>query len=127
MAWIERHDQFHDLLCQLSKRDRLCVEARRLRFALQPYLRLFTKLNKEPELKGHEHERILEEIRSRNGKRAEAVTRAHVMANAHSIAECLRVARAEAVPETPVKTSRKRAVETTTAKAAPHRPKKSAA
>jgi len=126
MAWIERHDQFHDQLCQLSKRDRLCAEARRLRFAMQPYLRLFTKLNKEPELKGHEHERILEEIRSRNGKRAEAVTRAHVMANAHSIAECLRVARAEAALETPAKSPRKRVVKTTAAKA-PTRPKKSAA
>ena len=128
MAWIERHDVFHDLLCQLSKRDRLCAEARRLRFAMQPYLRLFTKLNREPELKGHEHERILEEIRSGNGKRAETVTRAHVMANAHSIAECLRVARAEAAHEPPAaKTPRKRAVTPKAAKTTPARPKKSAA
>lgn len=126
-AWLERHDLFHDLVCQLSKRDRLCGEARRLRFAMQPYLRLFTKLNKEPELKGHEHERILEEIRSGNGKRAEAVTRAHVMANAHSIAECLRVARAEAAHETPAKPVRKRAVAATAAKAAPAARKKRSA
>ncbi len=122
VAWVERHDEFHDLLCQLSGRMRLCSEARRLRFAVRPYLRLYTRFNAEPELKGHEHERIIEEIRSRNGKRAEAVTRAHVMANAHSIAETLRTAMAEAAAVPAIKTVRK-----AVAKAAPAPRKKSAA
>ena len=109
VAWVERHDEFHDKLCLLSRRNRLCAEARRLRFAVRPYLRLYTRSHAEFELKGHEHERLIEEIRSRNGKRAEVVTRAHVMANAHSIAECLR--RALAAPASPpaVKRTRKKA------------------
>ncbi len=115
VAWVERHDQFHDQLCLLSRRARLCDEARRLRFAVRPYLRLYTRSHAEFELKGHEHERLIEEIRSGNGKRAEAVTRAHVMANAHSIAECLRVALAEALSAPVAKPTPERAVEKTAA------------
>lgn len=112
VAWVERHDEFHDQLCRLSRRARLCAEARRLRFAVRPYLRLYTRSHSEFELKGHEHERLIEEIRRGNGKRAETVTRAHVMANAHSIAECLRLARAEATNAPVVKPARKRVVKT---------------
>lgn len=110
VAWVERHDEFHDKFCLLSRRERLCAEARRLRFAVRPYLRLYTRSHSRFELKGHEHERLIEEIRSGNGKRAELVTRAHVMANAHSIADCLREARAEMASEAVAKPARKRAV-----------------
>jgi len=128
VAWVERHDEFHDKLCLLSRRNRLCAEARRLRFAVRPYLRLYTRSHTQFELKGHEHERLIEEIRSRNGKRAEMVTRAHVMANAHSIAECLRAARTEAAHEaSAAKPQRKSMVKPTKAKATPARQKKSAA
>lgn len=95
VAWVERHDEFHDLLCALSGRQRLCMEIRRLRLAVRPYLRLYLRTHAEPEIAGHEHERILDAIRSRNGKRAETVMRAHVMANAHGIAECIPTSRAD--------------------------------
>lgn len=99
-AWVERHDEFHDHVCELSGRERLCTEIRRLRLAVRPYLRLFLRANKEPEIAGHEHERILEAIRSGNGKRAETVMRSHVMANAHGIADCLRAALQEQASKT---------------------------
>jgi len=115
VTWVERHDEFHDQLCRLSRRARLCAEARRLRFALRPYLRLYTRFHAEFELKGHEHELLIKEIRSGSGKRAETETRAHVMANAHSIAECLRAARAEPTSAPVVKTSGKRVAKTSPA------------
>lgn len=109
VAWVERHDEFHDLLCALSGRQRLCMEIRRLRLAVRPYLRLYLRTHAEPEIAGHEHERILDAIRSRNSKRAETVIRAHVMANAHGIAECIRNARAEAPAEPVAPRMRKKA------------------
>lgn len=92
-AWVERHDEFHDLVCQLSRRGRLCTEITRLRLAVRPYLRLYLRTHTEPEISGHEHERILEVIRNGSGKAAETVMRAHVMANAKGIADCLRATR----------------------------------
>jgi DNA-binding GntR family transcriptional regulator len=95
IAWVERHDEFHDLVCKLSGRQQLCAEVRRLRLAVRPYLRLYLKFNSSPEIAGHEHERILEAVSSGDGARAEDTMRAHVMANAHAIAECLRASRDE--------------------------------
>jgi DNA-binding GntR family transcriptional regulator len=109
VAWVERHDEFHDELCRLSGRERLCTAIRRLRLAVRPYLRLYLRTHSEPEIAGHEHERILDAIRSRNGKRAETVMRVHVMANADGIAESLRAARAETAPAAEETAVRKRA------------------
>ena len=64
---------------------------------MQPYLRLYVRTHAEPEIVGHEHELILEAIRSGSGKRAETVMRAHVMANARGIADCLRTGRTDGV------------------------------
>lgn len=127
VSWVERHDQFHDQLCLLSRRQRLCAEARRLRLAVRPYLRLYTRSHAEFELKGHEHERLIEEIRSGNVKRAESVTRAHVMANAHSMAECLRIAREEAASAPAAKPASKPGSKRAAGKAPATRRKKSAA
>lgn len=89
VAWVEQHDRFHDLLCQLSAKPQLCAEIRRLRLSIRPYLRLYAKLHMNPEIRGYEHEHILEAMQSGDGERAERVIRDHVMANAESIASCL--------------------------------------
>lgn len=91
VAWVEHHDTFHDMLCQLSDRQYLCTEIQRLRLAIKPYLRHYAKGHTNPEIKGHEHEFILEALQSGDPKRAERVIRAHVMANAEAIANCLPV------------------------------------
>ena len=90
LAWVERHDQFHDELCATSGRRLLQAECRRLRLALRPYIRLYLKLHDNPERPGYEHEHILEALRGQHSEHAEQVMRAHVMANAEGIAECLR-------------------------------------
>jgi DNA-binding GntR family transcriptional regulator len=89
VAWVEQHDHFHDLLCRLSGRSRLCTDIGRLRLALRPYIRVYSNLHANPEIKGHEHEHIIEALRSGDGDRAERVMRAHVMVNAEAIASCL--------------------------------------
>jgi DNA-binding GntR family transcriptional regulator len=88
-AWVERHDEFHHLLCQLSRRPQLCAEIRRLQLAMRPYIRLYAKLHANPEIKGHEHEHILRAMQAGDADAAERVVRSHIMVNADSIAACL--------------------------------------
>ena len=90
VAWVEKHDDFHDHLCRISGRPRLCRDIGLLRLALRPYIRLYSNLHSNPEISGHEHERIIEALRSGDGERAERVMRAHIMVNADAIASCLR-------------------------------------
>ena len=90
LLWIERHDDLHDRICQLSRRVRLCQMARQLRMQVQPYLRLFTSTGGNPELSAFRHELILDALRARDGDRAESAMREHVMANAHAIAAFVR-------------------------------------
>jgi DNA-binding GntR family transcriptional regulator len=97
VVWVDRHDQFHDMICQLSHRPRLCADITRLRLAVKPYLRLYLKRHTAPEIKGYEHEYILEALQSGDGERAERVMREHVMVNAEAIAACLLVSREEPV------------------------------
>jgi DNA-binding GntR family transcriptional regulator len=94
--WVERHDEFHDLLCRLSGRPRLCAEIQRLRLAARPYIRLYTKLNARPEIPGFEHRHILTQMRKGDPDRAERAIREHIMVNAEAIAHCLPPARARA-------------------------------
>lgn len=91
LAWVDHHDAFHDMLCQLSNRPYLCAEIQRLRLAIKPYLRHYTKGHEHNEIKGFEHEYILEALLSGDPRRAERVMRGHVMANAVAIANCLPV------------------------------------
>jgi len=90
LLWIERHEDLHDRICQLSRRVRLCQMARQLRMQVQPYLRLFTSTGGSPELSAFRHELILDALRARDGDRAEAAMREHVMANANAIAAFVR-------------------------------------
>jgi DNA-binding GntR family transcriptional regulator len=87
--WLERHDDFHDHLCGASGKLQLQAECRRYRLAVRPYVRLYLKSGKTFEQPGFEHEHLVEALRQRNGGRAELAVRAHIMANAQAIAECL--------------------------------------
>jgi DNA-binding GntR family transcriptional regulator len=91
VAWVERHDQFHDEVCATSGRQQLRAECRRLRLALSPYLRLYMKVHGNPERPGFEHVQIIEALRQGEPDIAERVMRDHVMANSEGIAECLRL------------------------------------
>lgn len=90
LLWIERHDDLHERICQLSRRVRLCQLARQLRMQIQPYLRLFTSAGRNPELSAFRHELILDALRARDEEGAELAMRQHVMANANAIAALVR-------------------------------------
>jgi DNA-binding GntR family transcriptional regulator len=100
LAWVDHHDAFHDMLCQISGRGYLCGEIQRLRLAIKPYLRHYAKGHSNPEIGGHEHDYIIEALQSGDSKRAETVIRAHVMANAEAIANCLPTPPVEGARET---------------------------
>jgi DNA-binding GntR family transcriptional regulator len=101
--WLEKHELFHERLTTLAGRPRLAAEARRLRLALRPMLRLYAEEHREPVTTGHEHELIVDAIRDRDARRAERLTVAHVMANAEQVVAMLsrRPAAAEAADATP--------------------------
>jgi DNA-binding GntR family transcriptional regulator len=101
IAWVDHHDAFHDMLCELSKRPHLCAEIRRLRLSIKPYLRHYVKGHADAEIKDYEHEYILEALESGNPQRAEQVMREHVMANAEAIANCLPVPSYESARQRP--------------------------
>ena len=88
-AWLERHDEFHDRLCRASGRQQLEAECRRYRLAVRPYVRLYLKSGRTFEQPGFEHEHLLDALRRGDGELAERAARAHIMANAEAIAECL--------------------------------------
>lgn len=80
--WVERHERFHDRLCELGGRPRIAGEARRLRLLLRPALGSFAAQHRDPETLGHEHDVIVDALRDRDGARAEQLVIAHVNANA---------------------------------------------
>jgi len=83
--WIDRHDAFHDHLCSLSGRRRLCEQIRMLRAVVRPYLLIYTVNHIDPELVGYEHELFLDSLRGGDPAHAERVVRAHVMENGRMI------------------------------------------
>ncbi len=80
--WMERHEAFHDRLCQLGARPRAAAEARRLRLLARPLLHGVAAIERDPEALGHEHEVIVDALRDRDGRRAERLVVDHVNANA---------------------------------------------
>jgi DNA-binding GntR family transcriptional regulator len=88
-SWLTRHDDFHDRLCRTSGRLQLEAECARFRLAVQPYVRLYLQSGRTFEQPGFEHEHLLDALRNGNGEFAERACRAHIMANADAIAECL--------------------------------------
>ena len=106
MAWLDAHDVFHDKVCELSKRQRLCDQIKLLRQQVRPYIRLYAADHPELEVIGHEHEAILDSL-DQSSKTAEKVMRAHVMANGLSIVKALRAIMPDASSSSTERRSRK--------------------
>ncbi|MCO5092145.1 GntR family transcriptional regulator [Bosea sp. (in: a-proteobacteria)] len=90
MQWVVEHDRFHDRICLLSGRQRLCNLISNSRQQVRPYIRLYVGNHVEPELVGHEHRLILDCLRARDPARAETVMRDHVMHNGETIVAALK-------------------------------------
>lgn len=87
--WLERHNEFHDFLCGQSRRPRLKAEIARMRAAVQPYLQMYISLHHAPEMKGYEHQAILDAIRSGDQSVVEVCMRDHVLNAARGVIEFL--------------------------------------
>ncbi len=85
--WLERHNDFHDYLCQQSNRPRLTAEINRLRTAVQPYLLMYINVYVETEMEGYEHATLMKAVRSGDSDRLETAMRHHVLSAARGIME----------------------------------------
>jgi DNA-binding GntR family transcriptional regulator len=86
LAWVRRHDEFHEFLCSRSESPRLTAQIRNLRQSVQPYIRVFLSVY-EAEMLGSEHRTLLEAVKRGDPDRAEATMRQHVMSAAAAVVE----------------------------------------
>ena len=76
--WIERHEAFHDFICERADRPHVLTEVRKLRAAVEPYLRLSQTHPVTMGDSGRQHKELIDVMRTRDPDRAEAVMRHHI-------------------------------------------------
>lgn len=80
--WIERHEAFHDFICERAGRPHVLAEVRRLRAAVEPYLRvslMHPLINDET---ARQHRELVDVMLLRDPERAEAAMRHHIESTA---------------------------------------------
>jgi DNA-binding GntR family transcriptional regulator len=87
--WIERHEAFHDFICQRASRPHVLAEVRRLRAAVEPYLRLSLTHPVINDGTARQHRELVEVMLSRDPERAEAAMRDHVESTAAEFVSAL--------------------------------------
>lgn len=100
LTWSALHDQFHDSICRLSGRERLCNQVALIRQQVLPHTRFYAGSASDPEIAGYEHDAILSAMQHDGPDAAAAVMRAHIMQNAASIVEALAELQADGAPDT---------------------------
>jgi DNA-binding GntR family transcriptional regulator len=83
--WVERHNEFHDFIVNLSQRPRLNADIKRIRNAIQPHLLLYIDVYKSTEIPGYEHTFVLDAIRSKNAELLELCIHDHVMSAGNGV------------------------------------------
>jgi len=76
--WIERHEAFHDFICQRANRPHMQAEARKLRAAVEPYLRLSQTQAITMGDSARQHKELVDVLGAREPERAETVMRHHI-------------------------------------------------
>ena len=76
--WINRHNQFHQFICDIGKRRRLAQEIARTRQAVQPYLLMYMSVYRSTEMVGYEHDTVVQALLSGDVAAAETCMRDHV-------------------------------------------------
>lgn len=89
-AWISRHNDFHDFICAQSGAKRLFTEVRKLRIAVEPYLRLVLQFPRSEEALA-EHRELIEVIRAGDPEVAEQVIRRHIVDTAHDLVRSMQL------------------------------------
>ncbi len=95
--WVRRHDDLHQFICDVSKRNRLAQEINRVRTAVQPYLLMYISLYHSMEMQGYEHDGVLAAIASGDADNAETSMRDHIRRAGSGIIEFLRARESTAV------------------------------
>ncbi len=83
--WIERHETFHDFICERAGRPLVRAEARKLRAAVEPYLRLSQTHIVTTAESTRQHQELIDVLLMRNPDKAEAVMRHHIDSTATEI------------------------------------------
>jgi DNA-binding GntR family transcriptional regulator len=89
---IQQHDAFHDAIAQRAGGTWLTAENRRLRTAVEPYLRIYFTLPDKAQSTTDEHAALLDVLLSRDPERAEAAMREHVLSTTTDLVDMLRKA-----------------------------------
>jgi DNA-binding GntR family transcriptional regulator len=80
--WIARHEAFHDFICLCADRPYLAAEARRLRAAVEPYLRMSQTHQVTMGDSARQHSDLVKVLLARDPERAEQAMRLHVESTA---------------------------------------------
>lgn len=81
-AWLDLHDEFHDLIYSAAGMPKLSEEIVRLRASIRPYLLMYTSVFEQPEVPGSEHSALLEVCRQRDPSLAQAAMAKHIRSGA---------------------------------------------
>jgi DNA-binding GntR family transcriptional regulator len=89
--WLERHAEFHDYLCSLSKRPQLTATIQRLRATLHPYILMYQANLPAQEMLGYAHTDLLRLLRRKQaGEMIEKAARDHVLRAGRSLVSFLK-------------------------------------
>ena len=88
-GWLPVHREFHDILFGRCYMPHLMREIVRLRYNVEPYVRVHIMLHGAAELDSSSHRSLMRDIKSRDPVRAEKAMRAHVMQASAKIIETL--------------------------------------
>jgi DNA-binding GntR family transcriptional regulator len=76
--WIQRHEAFHDFICERARRPHVMAEVRKLRAAVEPYLRLSQTHPVTMGDSARQHKELIDVLLTRDPDKAEAVMRHHI-------------------------------------------------
>lgn len=85
--WIARHEAFHDFICENGGRPHVAAEVRKLRAAVEPYLRISRTSSQLVANSSDQHREIVEALRTADPERAEAVMRHHIDSTSAEVIE----------------------------------------
>ena len=77
-AWIQHHEAFHNFICERANRPHVTAEVRKLRAAVEPYLRLSQTHPVTMGDSGRQHKELIDVLLLRDPDKAEAVMRRHI-------------------------------------------------
>jgi len=101
LLWIQRHNEFHHFISNLSDRKLLSREINLLLTAVQPYVLMYINIYGKTEMEGYEHDELLAAILSGDAERAEACMRDHVLSTARGIVSFLEERKADGTGRQP--------------------------